>query len=154
MPLQTYKMCKFLSEITLPYNGNVVGMLLITFHMAFRCESWSWCFLSSELSIFIDSKGASWSWSYGSWIYSDLYNQYLSPLTLCTGIPPRRGVLDATLCDKVCQWFVTVRWFSPDTFVSSTNKTDRLDITKILLKCGSCVIVVINEKQKYNIIRT
>jgi hypothetical protein len=49
---------------------------------------------------------------------------------------------------------VTVRWFSPGTFVSSTNKTDRLDITEILLKCGSCVIVVINEKQKYNIIRT
>jgi hypothetical protein len=38
--------------------------------------------------------------------------------------------------------------------VSSTNKTDRLDITKILLKCRSWVIVVINEKQKYHIIRT
>jgi hypothetical protein len=26
--------------------------------------------------------------------------------------PFRRGVLDATLCDKVCQWLVTCRWFS------------------------------------------
>jgi hypothetical protein len=26
-------MCKFLSEITLPYNGNVVGMLLISFQI-------------------------------------------------------------------------------------------------------------------------
>jgi hypothetical protein len=27
-----------------------------------------------------------------------------------------------------------VRWFSPDTLVFSTNKTDRYDITEILLK--------------------
>ena len=43
----------------------------------------------------------------------------------------QRGVLDTTLCDKVCQWLATGRWFSP---VSSTNKTDRHDITEILLK--------------------
>jgi hypothetical protein len=24
-----------------------------------------------------------------------------------------RGVLDTTLCDKVCQWLATGRWFSP-----------------------------------------
>jgi hypothetical protein len=41
------------------------------------------------------------------------------------------GVLDTTLCDKVCQWLATGRWFSP---VSSINKTDRHDITKIVLK--------------------
>ena len=40
-------------------------------------------------------------------------------------IPPRRGILDTTLCDKVCQWLATGRWFSPDLPVSSTNKTDR-----------------------------
>ena len=45
-----------------------------------------------------------------------------------------RVVLDTTLCDKVCQWLATVRWFSPGTPVSSTNKTDRHDITEILLK--------------------
>jgi hypothetical protein len=32
---------------------------------------------------------------------------------------------------EVCQLLVTGRWFSP---VSSTNKTDRHDITEILLK--------------------
>jgi hypothetical protein len=42
------------------------------------------------------------------------------------------SVLNTTLCDKVCQWLVTGRWFSPGTPVSSTNKTDRHDITKIL----------------------
>jgi hypothetical protein len=36
-----------------------------------------------------------------------------------------RGVLDTTLCDKVCQWLATGQWFSAGTLVSSTNKTDR-----------------------------
>jgi hypothetical protein len=40
-----------------------------------------------------------------------------------------RGVLDTTLCDQVCQRLPTGRWFSPGTSVSSTNKTDRHDIT-------------------------
>ena len=44
-----------------------------------------------------------------------------------------RGVLDTTLCDKVCQWLATGRWFSPSTPVSSTNKTDRHNIIEILL---------------------
>jgi hypothetical protein len=35
-----------------------------------------------------------------------------------------------TLCDKVCQWLATGRWFSPDTPVSSTNKTGRHYIYK------------------------
>ena len=42
-----------------------------------------------------------------------------------------RGLLDITLCDKVCQWLAAGRWFSP---VSSTNKIDRHDITEIVLK--------------------
>ena len=39
-----------------------------------------------------------------------------------------------TLSDEICQWLATGRWFSPSTQVSSTNKTDRHDITEILLK--------------------
>jgi hypothetical protein len=46
----------------------------------------------------------------------------------------RRGVLDTTLCDTVCQWLTTGRWFSPGTPVSSTNTTDCHDIAEILLK--------------------
>jgi hypothetical protein len=45
-----------------------------------------------------------------------------------------QGVLDTTLHDKVCQWLVAGRWFSPGTLVSSTNKTDCHDRTEILLK--------------------
>ena len=41
-----------------------------------------------------------------------------------------------TSCDKVCRRHCNAacRWFSPGTPVSSTSKTDRHDITKILLK--------------------
>ena len=80
------------------------------------------------------SGGTSWSSSYGSWIYNYLYNQCLSPQILWVRIPFMGGVFDTTLCDKVCQWLATGRWFSPGTPVSSANKTDRHDITEILLK--------------------
>jgi hypothetical protein len=52
-----------------------------------------------------------------------------------------QGVLDTTLCDKVCQWLTTSRWFSPCTLVSSFNKTDRLEITYSLLKVASNTII-------------
>ena len=71
------------------------------------------------------------SWWYLSWIYNDLCNQCLSPLSLWVWTLLMRGVLDTTLCDKVCQWLATGQGFSP---VSSTKKTDRQDITEILLK--------------------
>ena len=70
--------------------------------------------------------------SYGSWIYNYLCNQCLSPLTLWVRIWIRARC--TTLYDKVCQWLVTGRWFSPGPPVSSTNKTDRHDITEILNK--------------------
>ena len=79
-------------------------------------------------------KGLSWSWSYGSWIYNYICNQCLSPLTLWVRTPIRRGVLDTTLYDKVCQWLSTGRWFSYGYPVSSINKTDRHNVNEILLK--------------------
>jgi hypothetical protein len=45
-----------------------------------------------------------------------------------------RGVLNITLCDKVCQWLAIAWWFSSDTPVSFTSKTDHHDIAEILLK--------------------
>ena len=44
-----------------------------------------------------------------------------------------RVVLDTKLCHKICQLLATGRWFSPGTPDSSTNKTDRHNITEILL---------------------
>jgi hypothetical protein len=74
----------------------------------------------------------SWPWLYDSWIYNYLCNQCLSLLMLWARISI--GARCTTLCDKVCQWLATGRWFSPGPPVSSTNKTDRHDITEILLK--------------------
>ena len=63
------------------------------------------------------------------------YHTIVACLSLWVRISHRqRGVLDTTLCDKVCQWLATGWWFSPGTPVSSTNKTDRHNITEILLK--------------------
>ena len=61
-------------------------------------------------------------------------NQCLSPLQLWVWIQSRRGIIDPTLCDKVCQWLAAGQCFSPGTLVSSTNKTDCHNITEILLK--------------------
>ena len=54
--------------------------------------------------------------------------------------PLMRDALDTTLCDQVCQLLATGRWFSPGTPVSPTNKTDRHDITEILLKVALSTI--------------
>ena len=43
----------------------------------------------------------------------------------------RWGVLDTTLCDKVCQWLAWGQCISSGTPVSSTNKTDHNDIIEI-----------------------
>jgi hypothetical protein len=58
-----------------------------------------------------------------------------------------RSALDTTMSDKVCQWLETGRLFSPGTPISSTNKTDRHDITEILLK-----VALNTMKQKSKII--
>jgi hypothetical protein len=52
-----------------------------------------------------------------------------NPLKLWVWTRSWRGVLNTTLCDKFCQWLASVRWFSPGTPVSSTNKTDCHDIS-------------------------
>ena len=46
----------------------------------------------------------SWLWSSGSWIYNYLWIQYLLPIKLWVWILLMLGILDASLCDKVCQW--------------------------------------------------
>ena len=77
-------------------------------------------------------------WSHGSWIYNYLCNQFLSRLMLWVRISTRARC--TTLCNKVCRWLTIGRWFSPGTLVSSTNKTDRHDITEIVLKVALNII--------------
>ena len=78
---------------------------------------------------------ALWSWWYGSWIYNNLSNQCLSPLKLWFRTPFIARCIRYNI--MLYSLWVTGdrgRWFSPCTPVSYTNKTDRHDITEILLK--------------------
>ena len=84
-------------------------------------------------------KDPSLSWSYVSWIFNYLCNQFPLPLKLWVRIPLRQDVPHVTLCYKVCP--VTC-WFSPCTPVSSANKTDRQDIAEIMLKVELCTTIV------------
>ena len=54
-------------------------------------------------------------------------------------------------CDTVCQWLATGRWFSPSPPVSSTNKTDRHDITEIFLKVA---LNTFKQRSKHKIMDT
>ena len=84
-------------------------------------------FYSSCFLIYTSEPSWSW-WYYGSWIYNYLGNSCLLPLKLWVQIPLMARCSWYNIMCKVC-W-----WFFPDTLVSSTNKTDRHDITEILLK--------------------
>ena len=67
--------------------------------------------------------------------YNYLWNQCLSPLCWEFESRPWRGVLDK-LCDKVCQWLSTDRFFPPGTAVSSNDRTE------ILLKVALSTITL------------
>ena len=54
-------------------------------------------------------EGPSWPWSYGSWTYNYLCNQYLSPLMLWVRFSIRS--MCTTVCDKVCRRLATGWWF-------------------------------------------
>jgi hypothetical protein len=99
--------------------------------------------------IIFQEAGPSWPWSYGNWIYNYLCNQCLSPLMLWIRIPIRAKC--TTLCDNVCQWLATGWWFSPGTPVFFPNKTDRHDITGILLKVA---LNTIKPKPKHKLSRS
>jgi len=88
----------------------------------------------------LDLEGALWPWSYGSWIYNYLWNQWLSPLMLGVRLPLRAR--STTLCDKVCHWLVAGQCFFPSRVLRfpPPKKTDRHNITEILLKVALNII--------------
>jgi hypothetical protein len=67
-----------------------------------------------------------------------LCNQCLSPLKLSIRIPLM------TRCNRYIMWLAAYRWFSLGTPVSSTSKTDRYDITEILLKVALSTLTLFN----------
>ena len=99
-----------------------------------------------------------WSWLYGSWIFNCIVYTFFCTYTNCNQTISAyhhwiwcselksfhsEAYSIQHLCDKVCQWFATGLWLSQSTPVSSTNKTDRHDITEILLKVA---LNTINQK--------
>jgi hypothetical protein len=104
----------------------IVGILLRSFFL--------YCDLTWPLIISMLLPRVHWGRSDRMVIGFTTTNQCLSPLKLWVRTPLWRGVLDTTLCDKVCQWLAAGRWFSSGTPISSTNKTDRHLIAEILLK--------------------
>jgi len=76
------------------------------------------------------------------WPINNSWLQWFLYQLLWVQIPLRRGVLDTTLCDQVCQLLAAGLWFSPGNPVSSANKTDRHNIlvTEILYKVALTTI--------------
>jgi hypothetical protein len=70
--------------------------------------------------------GQSWSLSYGSWMYSYLCNQWLLPLTLRVRTWKAR-------CTRYNIMWYSLSVICSRSVVSPTNKTDRNDISEILL---------------------
>jgi hypothetical protein len=65
-------------------------------------------------NFYLTKQGPLSSWSYGmSWIYISVYYHLSFVFKACSW----RGVLDTTVCDKVCQWLAARRWFSPGIFI-------------------------------------
>ena len=119
-------------------------LIVVTFSsMKFVCVS---CILSTR-SCSLHTFSYRPSWSYGSWIYNYLCNQYLSPLKVRIRTP-----FMAWCTQYNIMWSsLSVTWHSSGVFsgtpVSSTNKTDRHDITEILLKVTlstSCFNLIVN----------
>jgi hypothetical protein len=81
-----------------------------------------------------------------------LCNQCLSPLMLQVRISNRARC--TALCDKVGQRLATGQWFSLGPLVSSTNKTDHLDIIEILLKVALSTMKPTNQPEKKEIVNT
>jgi hypothetical protein len=52
-------------------------------------------------------------------------------------------------CDKICQLLAAGQWFSPDTPVSSTNKTECHDIAEIFLKMVLNIIKPTKKKHPF-----
>ena len=78
--------------------------------------------------------GPSWPWSDGGWIYNCLY------VISADVVGSDQGEVYNIMWYFVCQWLVAGQWISSGTPISSINKTDRHEITEILLKVALSTI--------------
>jgi len=79
---------------------------LHTIYIIYKYNILLTCLCCSIMGFYSTFSKPSWSWSYGSWIYNYLCNQYLSPLTLWARItlmassPSAKSEKDSlSLCD-------------------------------------------------------
>jgi hypothetical protein len=131
-----------------PYSITVYFVTLVFIHLNFHC--WEACNLNNLAIFFFFNQ-------YNFNFYSNHYRGCRGRDRMVVGfklpvqsVPITTNVRsnstqarctdDTTLCDKVCQWLATSQWFSPGTPVSFTNKTDRQDVTEILLKVALSTI--------------
>ena len=98
--------------------------VIVRFVNIFNCLSYDWTIRRERNVTLFDS--------------STKYHHYNCEFEPRSG----RGIVDTTIYDKVCQWLATGRWV----FFPPTNKTDRHDITEILLKVA---LNTINQTYKY-----
>ena len=85
------------------------------------------------LLIFISKyQGPSWSWSYGSWIYNYIYMSSVPFTTNVVTSNPTQAIQHYVI--KFVSDLQQVSGFLRVLKIFSINKTDRQDITEILLK--------------------
>ena len=115
-------------------------------------DNYMWCRCSGQpknntvifywiLTIY-SQMGSSWPWSYMVVGFTTIPMQSVH---ITTDVSSNLDQGECTLCDNVCQWLATSRWFSPGPPVSSTNKTDHHDIAELLLKVALNTIKPTNE---------
>jgi hypothetical protein len=109
----------------------IIFTFIVNTYKQIYCKTFLWYFCSTHtvskwrVSIFkLESIVVVW------WLDLQLPVQSVPITTTVCEYESRswRGLLDTTLCNKVCQWLAICMWFSPGTPVSST------DITEILFK--------------------
>ena len=97
-------------------------------YLYFSCEGLSTIYLTFVVP--------SWSWSYGSWIYNNLFSQCLSPLTLWH----RTSLMSKCTRYNIMRWNLLVTWgrsvVSSGTPHFSTDKTYRYNINWNIAESG------------------
>jgi hypothetical protein len=109
VPSQNLDFQPHMSCFFLTFNDLGGRLLFVFFYMGEIVDHYCLNFVSFHY--YFVSKYSLFCMPHVAWIYNYLCNQCLSHQS-CK-LEPRSwwGVLDTALCDKVCQWLATNRWF-------------------------------------------